>query len=97
MRPLTFSPSPLIPCESCDYLTSYSHGGRFYTLREIAHFGANGLWSSSPAWLSRHGTLLATAEAFVRNFVRRQVLRCGQADGVASKRTPDDNGAPTGV
>src|SRR5258705_8893482 len=29
-----------------DYLTSYSHGGRFYTLREIARFGADGLWSS---------------------------------------------------
>ena len=28
-----------------DYLTSYSHGGRFYTLREIARFGADGLWS----------------------------------------------------
>src|SRR5579863_10423473 len=27
-----------------DYLTSYSHGGRFYTLREIARFGADGLW-----------------------------------------------------
>jgi hypothetical protein len=50
-----------------DYLTSYSHGGRFYTLREIARFGADGLWSSSPACFSRHGTLLATAEACVRN------------------------------
>ena len=45
-----------------DYLTSYSHGGRFYTLREIARFGADGLWSSEPAWFSRYGTLLATAE-----------------------------------
>jgi hypothetical protein len=48
-----------------DYLTSYSHRGRFYTLREIARFGADGLWSHSPAWFSRYGTLLATAEAFV--------------------------------
>jgi hypothetical protein len=48
-----------------DYLTSYSHGGRFYTLREIARFGADGLWSCTPAWFSRYGTLLATAEAFV--------------------------------
>ena len=52
-----------------DYLTSYSHRGRFYTLREIAHFGADGLWSCEPAWFSRHGTLLATAEAFIRNSV----------------------------
>ena len=42
-----------------DYLTSYSHGGRFYTLREIARFGADGLWSCTPAWFSRYGTLLS--------------------------------------
>src|SRR5580765_3912328 len=52
-----------------DYVTSYSHGGRFYTLRKIAHFGADGLWSCRPAWFSRYGTLLATAEAFIRNSV----------------------------
>lgn len=52
-----------------DYLTSYSHGGRFYTLREIARFGADGLWSCTPAWFSRYGTLLATAEAFIRSSV----------------------------
>jgi hypothetical protein len=50
-----------------DYLTSYSHRGRFYTLREIARFGADGLWSCEPAWFSSYGTLLATAEAFVRS------------------------------
>jgi hypothetical protein len=50
-----------------DYLTSYSHRGRFYTLREIARFGADGLWSCDPAWFSRYGTLLATAEAFIRS------------------------------
>jgi len=52
-----------------DYLTSYSHRGRFYTLREIAHFGADGLWSCEPAWFSRYGTLRATAEAFIRSSV----------------------------
>ena len=52
-----------------DYLTSYSQGGRFYTLREIARFGADGLWSCTPAWFSRYGTLLATAEAFVGSSV----------------------------
>ena len=48
-----------------DYLTSYSHRGRFYTLGEIARFRADDLWSHHPAWFSRYGTLLATAEAFV--------------------------------
>ena len=52
-----------------DYLTSYSHGGRFYTLREIARFGGDDLWSCAPAWFSRYGTLLATVEAFVRSSV----------------------------
>jgi len=46
-----------------DYLTSYSHGGRFYTLREIARFGADGLWSSTPAWFSRYGILATMAGA----------------------------------
>jgi hypothetical protein len=49
------------------YLTSYSHRGRFYTLRELARFGADGLWSCDPAWFSCYGTLRATAEAFIRN------------------------------
>jgi hypothetical protein len=52
-----------------DYLTSYSHRGRFYTLREIACFGADGLWPCEPAWFSRYGTLRATAEAFIRSSV----------------------------
>jgi hypothetical protein len=51
--------------KNLDYLTSYSHRGRFYSLREIARFGADGLWFHHPAWFSRYGTLLATAEAFV--------------------------------
>ena len=48
-----------------DYLSSYSHRGRFYTLREIARFDDHGLWSLAEVWFSRFGTLLATAEAFV--------------------------------
>src|ERR1039457_3211508 len=48
-----------------DYLTSYSHRGRYYTLREIVRFDCPGLWSQTDVWSSRFGTLLATAEAFV--------------------------------
>ncbi len=48
-----------------DYLTSYSHRGRYYALRELAHFDADGLWSHNQVWFSRHGTLLTTAEVFV--------------------------------
>jgi len=53
-----------------DYLTSYSHRGRYYTLREIARFDDNGLWSQAEAWFSRFGTLLATAEEFVNRSPR---------------------------
>jgi len=47
------------------YLASYTHRGRFYTLSEIARFDDRGLWSHQAVWFSRHGTLLATVEAFV--------------------------------
>jgi hypothetical protein len=53
-----------------DYLSSYSHRGRFYTLREIALFDDHGLWSRKEVWFSRFGTLLATAEAFVNRSPR---------------------------
>src|SRR5260370_12362821 len=44
-----------------DYLTSYSHRARYYTLRQIARFDADGLWSCDAVCFSRHGTLLPTA------------------------------------
>ena len=50
-----------------DYLTSYSHGGRYYTLRNIARFDSEGLWSHERVWFSCHGTLLATAQHFVEH------------------------------
>jgi hypothetical protein len=50
-----------------DYLSSYSHRARYYTLRQIARFDADGLWSQEGVWFSRHGTLLATAEAWVQH------------------------------
>jgi hypothetical protein len=53
-----------------DYLTSYSHRGRYYTLREIASFDEHGLWSQADVWFSRFGTLLATAESFVNRSPR---------------------------
>lgn len=48
-----------------DYLTSYSHRGRYYTLREVVDFNDQGLWFREAVCFSRYGTLLATAEAFV--------------------------------
>ena len=53
-----------------DYLSSYSHRGRFYTLRAIALFDDHGLWARAEVWFSRFGTLLATTEAFVNRSPR---------------------------
>jgi len=53
-----------------DYLTSYSHRGRYYTLRDIARFDEKGLWSHAAVWFSQSGTLLATAESFVNRSPR---------------------------
>src|ERR1044071_8380858 len=48
-----------------DYLSSYTHRGRYYALRESARFDDAGLWSHEAVWFSRHGTLVATIESFV--------------------------------
>jgi len=48
-----------------EYLSSYSHRGKYYTLRSIARFSAMGLWNYRSAWFSRFGNLLDTAEALV--------------------------------
>jgi DNA-binding transcriptional regulator YhcF (GntR family) len=53
-----------------DYLTSYSHRGRYYTLREVARFDDKGLWSHTSVWFSQFGTLLATAETFINRSPR---------------------------
>ena len=42
------------------YFSSYSHAGRFYTLRHIPKFDRLGLWSWRGIGFSSHGTLRAT-------------------------------------
>src|ERR1700721_1089350 len=53
-----------------DYLSSYTHRGRFYALRETARFDAAGLWSHDAVWFSRYGTLVSTIESFVNHSPR---------------------------
>lgn len=48
-----------------EYLSSYSHRGKYYTLKSIAGFDAQGLWRWRSVGFSRFGNLLKTAEAFV--------------------------------
>ena len=50
-----------------EYLSSYSHRGKYYTLRSIAQFNALGLWDYRSVWFSRFGNLLDTAEALVQS------------------------------
>jgi len=49
------------------YRTSYTHGGSYFTLRDIAKFNEEGLWCFDSVWFSRCGTLLATLEAWVNH------------------------------
>src|ERR1022692_4899336 len=78
-----------------DYLTSYSHRGRYYTLREVARFDdytlrevarfdEKGLWSHATVWFSQAGTLLSTAESFVnrspRGFFADELARALHVD-----------------
>jgi len=49
-----------------DFLTSYSHRGRYYTLKSIARFDAQGLWLARGAWFSWHGTLLNAAQRAIQ-------------------------------
>jgi len=51
--------------KTLDYVTSYSHGGRYYALGESAEFDRRGLWSCRAVRFSKHGTLLDTAAIFV--------------------------------
>ena len=47
--------------------SSYSHRGPYYTLDALTRFDERGLWSCRSVWFSKHGSLLATAEAFIVN------------------------------
>jgi hypothetical protein len=49
------------------YLSSYSHRGKYYTLKSIARFTEQGLWSFSSVWFSRFGNLLQTCQALVHH------------------------------
>ena len=48
-----------------DYLSSYSHRGQYYTLRNIPDFNELGLWSFESVRFSKLGNLLTTAKAMV--------------------------------
>ena len=47
------------------YLTSYSHRGKYYTLKDIAKFNEKGLWFYNLIRFSRYGTLVETTKVFI--------------------------------
>ena len=47
------------------YLSSYSHRGKYYTLKEIPEFDEQGLWSHHSVWFSKYGNLIATVKEFI--------------------------------
>ncbi len=49
------------------YLSSYSHRGKYYTLKSIARFSEQGLWNFHSVWFSHFGNLLQTAQVFVHH------------------------------
>ena len=49
------------------YITSYSHSGRYYTVKGIPDFDLSGLWHFKDAWFSKHGNLRTTLKHFVEN------------------------------
>jgi len=62
------------------YFSSYSHGGRYYTLRDISAFDPDGLWEHRGVLFSRDGTLTRTLvrlvdEADAGQFHRELQLR----------------------
>lgn len=51
--------------DELQYLSSYSHRGKYYTLKSIARFNNQGLWNFSSIWFSQFGNLLQTSIALV--------------------------------
>ncbi len=52
--------------EELQYLSSYSHRGKYYTLKSIARFSPQGLWIYNSVRFSAFGNLLQTAERLLR-------------------------------
>lgn len=53
--------------EQIEYLSSYSHRGKYYTLWSVARFSDLGLWDYHSVRFSRFGNLLDTAQALIHD------------------------------
>lgn len=50
-----------------EYISSYSHRGKYYSLLDIADFDNYGLWSYQSVWFSKYGNLVETVKDFIDN------------------------------
>jgi hypothetical protein len=48
-----------------NYITSYSHSGKFYSLKRTAKFNSLGLWFVNSVIFSKHGTLIESVKYFI--------------------------------
>lgn len=48
-----------------DYISSYSHSGKYYSLKRIARYNKYGIWSHLSALFSKNGTLRKTIECLI--------------------------------
>jgi hypothetical protein len=51
--------------KALEYLSSYSHKGKYYTLKSIPDFDSQGLWEVHSIWFSKYGNLIETSFEFV--------------------------------
>ena len=50
-----------------DYISSYSHAGKYYSLNLIAKYNRSGLWEFNGIYFSIHGTLSKTIEYLINH------------------------------
>lgn len=71
--------------EKADGLSSYSHRGKYYTLRSLARFDTRGLWEHNSVRFSRYGNLLQTLTELVE----------GSSAGYTAQQLQDQVGVKT--
>jgi len=71
--------------KNLNYLSSYSHRGKYYTLFENAAFNVHGLWEYKGIQFSQHGTLYNTVQKLVE--ASRSGYRSAELDAVLNVRT----------
>jgi len=56
-----------------NYLSSYTHTGRYYTIPTVVHFDNHDLWYGEGVGFSKAGNLKETIKQFVKQFVTQSV------------------------